>query len=610
MTDYDATAYFRLSYTVNRENESDSIKNQKKLVEDYLANHPDIRLVSERVDDGYSGILFDRPAFQEMMQDIYDGKINCVIVKDLSRLGREYIETGRYLRQIFPAYGVRFIAINDGIDTANEHMGDDLSISMKNIINDAYCHDISVKTRSALLAKRKNGDYVGACPIYGYQKSEENKNRLVVDPNTFHVVQDIFRQKIAGASAKRIADGLNALGILSPMAYKTSHGLPHPKHGFADKPDSKWSATTILRILQDETYTGVLIQGRQGTYNHKIKEVITKPAHEWIRTENAHEPIIHKSDFDLVQQIIRLDTRTTPYGDKVYLFSGILICGCCGSCMTRKTNTYKGRKYIYYYCPTGKKNGCTHPAMLREDELVECVLDSLQAHIANVISLDELLAHVDEDAFAHELIAGYKGELAELEAQLAQVQRFKTTLYENFVGGILDKHEYRELKGSYAKRVNELKAATQKLHLEMEKVKDNRSECQKWVQHFKEFSALTELDRQAVITLIQSIRVISKTELSITFRYQMEYEAAMEKLAQGRNRTQDRNTQTPQDGEKNDTQDRKKKSTHDSNKKNTQDSNRNNTQDGKKTQHRETFPLLPATVHLDAKAKKAAKEAV
>ena len=175
MTDYDATAYFRLSYTVNRENESDSIKNQKKLVEDYLANHPDIRLVSERVDDGYSGILFDRPAFQEMMQDIYDGKINCVIVKDLSRLGREYIETGRYLRQIFPAYGVRFIAINDGIDTANEHIGDDLSISMKNIINDAYCHDISVKTRSALLAKRKNGDYVGACPIYAMRSTEKTQ---------------------------------------------------------------------------------------------------------------------------------------------------------------------------------------------------------------------------------------------------------------------------------------------------------------------------------------------------------------------------------------------------------------------------------------------------
>lgn len=139
MPKYQATEYLRLSYTVDRENESDSIANQKKLIEDFLKSNPDIELVSERVDDGYSGILFDRPAFQEMMNDIMDGKINCVIVKDLSRLGREYIETGRYLRQIFPAYGVRFIAITDGIDTANEHIGDDLNISMKNIIKNTGC---------------------------------------------------------------------------------------------------------------------------------------------------------------------------------------------------------------------------------------------------------------------------------------------------------------------------------------------------------------------------------------------------------------------------------------------------------------------------------------
>lgn len=161
MAKYDATAYLRLSYTADQSEESDSITNQKKLVEDFVAAHPDITLVNERVDDGYSGVLFDRPAFQEMMQDITQGTINCVIVKDLSRLGREYIETGRYLRQIFPAYGVRFIAINDGIDTANEHNGDDLNISLKNLLNDTYCRDISVKTRSALLSKRKNGEYVG-----------------------------------------------------------------------------------------------------------------------------------------------------------------------------------------------------------------------------------------------------------------------------------------------------------------------------------------------------------------------------------------------------------------------------------------------------------------
>ena len=315
MPKFQAAAYLRLSYTENRENESDSIANQKKLIEDYVKGRPDIELVSEKVDDGYSGILFDRPAFQEMMQDITEGRVNCVIVKDLSRLGREYIETGRYLRRIFPAYGVRFIAINDNIDTAHEHAGDDLSISMKNIINDAYCHDISVKTRSALAVKRRNGDYVGACPVYGYRKSEENRNRLVVDEYAARVVRDIFRARIDGRSAKKIADELNALGVLSPLAYKVNRGLPHPTGGFADRKDAKWSATTVIRILQDEIYTGTLVQGRRGTVNHKIKDVVKRPAEEWVRVENAHDPIIRKADFDLVQSIMKLDTRTTSYGD-------------------------------------------------------------------------------------------------------------------------------------------------------------------------------------------------------------------------------------------------------------------------------------------------------
>ena len=397
MPKFEATAYLRLSYTENHENESDSIANQKKLIEDYVKGHPDIELVSEKVDDGYSGILFDRPAFQEMMQDIMEGRVNCVIVKDLSRLGREYIETGRYLRRIFPAYGVRFIAINDNIDTAHEHAGDDLNISMKNLINDAYCHDISVKTRSALEVKRKKGDYVGACPVYGYRKSAENRNQLVVDEYAARVVRDIFRAKIDGRSAKRIADELNALGVLSPLAYKISRGLPHPKGGFADRPDAKWSATTVIRILQDEIYTGTLVQGRQGTYNHKLRNVIQKPDEEWIRVENAHEAIIRKRDFDLVQHIMGLDTRTAPEGEKVYLFSGLLVCGCCGARMTRKTNTVGGKKYIYYHCPTGKKHGCTHPVMLREDDLIQCVLASVQAHIKNVVSVDELLNGISEE---------------------------------------------------------------------------------------------------------------------------------------------------------------------------------------------------------------------
>ena len=534
MSKYRATDYLRLSYTENHENESDSIANQKKLIEDYVKEHPDIELVSEKVDDGYSGILFDRPAFQEMMQDIIEGKINCVIVKDLSRLGREYIETGRYLRRIFPAYGVRFIAINDNIDTAHEHAGDDLNISMKNLINDAYCHDISVKTRSALEVKRKKGDYVGACPVYGYRKSAENRNQLVVDEYAARVVRDIFRAKIDGRSAKRIADELNALGVLSPLAYKISRGLPHPKGGFADRPDAKWSATTVIRILQDEIYTGTLVQGRQGTYNHKLRNVIQKPDEEWIRVENAHEAIIRKRDFDLVQHIMGLDTRTAPEGEKVYLFSGLLVCGCCGARMTRKTNTVGGKKYIYYHCPTGKKHGCTHPVMLREDDLTQCVLASVQAHIKNVVSVDELLNSISEETINRELVAGCKAQIAENRAQLEQIGVFKAGLYENFVKGMLDKAEYKSLRDGYTERMEELRSAIDQLRQEMERVTDRTSERQKWAQQFREFSNMTELDRRAVVTLIQSIRIISKTELKITFRYQMEYDAALQKLSQAR----------------------------------------------------------------------------
>ena len=534
MSKYRATDYLRLSYTENHENESDSIANQKKLIEDYVKEHPDIELVSEKVDDGYSGILFDRPAFQEMMQDIMDGKVNCVIVKDLSRLGREYIETGRYLRRIFPAYGVRFIAINDNIDTAHEHAGDDLNISMKNLINDACCHDISVKTRSALEVKRKKGDYVGACPVYGYRKSEENRNQLVVDEYAARVVRDIFRAKIDGRSAKRIADELNALGVLSPLAYKISRGLPHPKGGFADRPDAKWSATTVIRILQDEIYTGTLVQGRQGTYNHKLRNVIQKPDEEWIRVKDAHEAIIRKRDFDLVQHIMGLDTRTAPEGEKVYLFSGLLVCGCCGARMTRKTNTVGGKKYIYYHCPTGKKHGCTHPVMLREDDLIQCVLASVQAHIKNVVSVDDLLNSISEETINRELVAGCKAQIAENRVQLEQIGVFKAGLYENFVKGMLDKAEYKSLRDGYTERMEELRSAIDQLRQEMERVTDRTSERQKWAQQFREFSNMTELDRRAVVTLIQSIRIISKTELKITFRYQMEYDAALQKLSQAR----------------------------------------------------------------------------
>ena len=531
MAKYKATAYIRLSYTDDRSSESDSVANQRKLIENFVERNPDIEVVSYKVDDGYSGIIFDRPAFKEMMQDVTNGEINCVIVKDLSRLGREYIETGRYLRKVFPAYGVRFIAITDNIDTAQENNGDDLTVSVKNIMNEAYCRDISVKTRTALDVKRRNGDFVGAFTVYGYMKSEDNKNLLVPDPYASRVVQNIFQMRLEGSSALRIANELNRLGILSPLAYKKNHSLPYAKNGYADSEDCKWSATTIIRILQDETYTGTLVQGKQGTSNYKIKQMERKPESEWIRIPDAHEPLVTKQDFDLVQRIRGLDTRTSPKQDTVYLFSGVLICGCCGSRMTRKTNRVNGKEYHYYYCPTGKKHGCTNPVMLKESKLIDCVQESLKAYIQNVASLETLLNSIDQSSINQALAKEYTAHISENERRLDQAQAYKSRLYENLVEGMITKEEYASYKVKYTRQAEEIKASIAALKEKLTDVLENRSERNRWITHFTQFESMGTLDRKALIHMVQSIRVQGKNELDIRFNYKDEYEKALRLIA-------------------------------------------------------------------------------
>ena len=287
----------------------------------------------------------------------------------------------------------------------------------------------------------------------------------------------------------------------------------------------------MIRILADETYTGVLLQGRQETPNHKLKNLVRKPVGEWARTENAHEPIIRRQEFELVKMISGLDTRTAPQGEEVYLFSGILICGCCGGHMTRKINTVKGKKYIYYYCPTGKKKGCPRPVMVKESDLAECVLHSTQAYIQNVVRLNELLDSINEEQLDRAEIAKLKAQIADNEARMDQTRRFKSTLYENFVGGMIEKDEYRDLKARYKAQMEQAQEAIDQLREEMERVTDNTSVRQRWAQHFKQFCAMTTLDRRAVIALIQSVKVRGKTEFDISFRFELEYETAKNRLS-------------------------------------------------------------------------------
>ncbi len=508
MKKFKAVMYVRLSNSDDLKNneESNSITNQKKLIEEYVLRKPDIELVSEKVDDGYSGIVFERPAFNEMISEIEKGVINCVIVKDLSRFGREYIETGRYLQRVFPALGVRFIAINDNIDTFKENSANDsLLTSFKSIINDSYCRDISIKTRTALEAKRLKGDYLSPSAKYGYLKSKENKNKLVIDEYASRIVKDIYRMKIDGYSAMNIAKKMNELGVLSPIEYKKQKGLPYSKGGFGDKVDAKWSATSIIRILSDEIYIGNLIQGKQTTLNYKLNKLIEKQESEWVRVENTHEPIISKEVFDIVKKLMLLDTRTAPQSKSLYLFSGILICGYCGNRMTRKIVKVKDKKYIYYVCPITKKQGCDSE-MIREDKLIECVFYSLKAQIEQVI-INNI---TDEQRECHKAYQNNEAIVVN-KNKIEELNIYKSKLYENLIDGLLTKDEYKKFKKSYDIEIDEMEK-------NIDKLKENTEKNIK-MEWYEDFIENKKLSRKIVSTLISSIIIENKNMIKINYNF-------------------------------------------------------------------------------------------
>jgi DNA invertase Pin-like site-specific DNA recombinase len=303
---YHAAIYVRLSKEDGDKEESDSIGNQKELISRFLASKPEICIEETFVDDGFSGADFLRPSFQKMLLKLKSGEINCVVVKDLSRFGRNFIETGRFLSTIFPALGVRFIAINDSIDSAGERSAADnqVIIPVRNLINDAYLRDISIKVRSQLEVKRRKGDFIGSFPMYGYLRDPDDRHKLIIDPVASETVLDIFHWKIEGMSQKGIADKLNAGGVLCPAEYKRFICGFRYSSGFQINSKALWSAVTVGRILRNESYIGSLVQGRRTTPNHKVKKVIEKPREDWAIVENHHPAIIDRDDFDVVTRLM------------------------------------------------------------------------------------------------------------------------------------------------------------------------------------------------------------------------------------------------------------------------------------------------------------------
>ena len=264
--------------------------------------------------------------------------------EDLSRFGRDYIDCGKYIEKLFPQLRVRFIAINDHYDTAEDHHSDSILIPFKNLINDSYSRDISVKVRSNLAVKRQQGEFIGNYAVYGYMKDPENKNHLIIDAYAAAVVRDIFRWKIEGFSPSSIADRLNKAGILSPMEYKKAQGSRF-ETTFKKTSVAEWSDVAVRRILKNEIYTGVMVQGKRTTPNYKTKTTVIKDKSEWIRIENTHEAIISRGDFELIQRLLKEDTRSGSMDTAVHPLCGRIFCADCGAPIIRKTVTTKKKTY-------------------------------------------------------------------------------------------------------------------------------------------------------------------------------------------------------------------------------------------------------------------------
>lgn len=519
---WNATLYLRLSRDDGDKEESNSITGQRELLRDYISQRPEFREYAVRVDDGFSGSTFERPSFQKMIEDVKAGRTDCIIVKDLSRFGRNYLDAGEYIEKIFPFLGVRFIAVNDNYDSlGDKKASDDLIIPFKNLINEAYCRDISVKIRSQLEIKRKNGQFLGSFAAFGYLKDEQNKNKLVVDQYAADIVRDIFKWKLEGVSPQDIADALNKLGVLSPMEYKCSLGMKFTT-SFKTNAKALWSAGTVIRVLKNPIYTGVLVQGKETTPSYKVHKRVTKDESEWSVIEDSHEAIISKIDFDSVQKVLKCDTRRSPGGKAVGLFSGMIFCGDCGASMVRKTVPAGEKKYVYYVCSAHKQDKSCSPHRIRDNALEEIVLDSLKQHISEVVDMSELLTITDTAPLRTAQAQKVQRQLDKKHEEYEKLQKLLMSLYENLTDGIIDREEYTRLKASFTARADEAEKQMDALREQLEDIHNHGTE-NAWMNEFIKRQGLTALDRAVVVALIDKILIHSNDVVEIIYRWQDEF---------------------------------------------------------------------------------------
>ncbi|PWJ48104.1 recombinase family protein [Faecalicatena contorta] len=519
---YYTALYTRLSDDDGVKGESDSIANQKKLIQEYLKDKPEFEIIDTYVDDGCTGTNFERPDFLRLLKDIETKRINCVIVKDLSRFGRNYVEVGRYIERVFPLMGIRFIAINDDFDSKYKDAADELIVPFKNLMNDAYSGDISKKVKSSLRVKKENGEFVGAFTAYGYTKSEEDRHKLEIDEEAKAVVRLIYSLKGDGLSDNAIANILNQRAIPSPMSYKKKKGSKY-KSGFSTTGLPKWWSKTVRRILDDETYLGVLEQGKTYSPNYKLQIRLNKKKEERTRVEKAHEAIISSQEYRDAKRFEEIDLKNGNGLAEPYLFSGILRCGDCGQSMVRKLVPKQGKKYSYYVCSAHKadKTVCsTHN--ISEDILREALLEIINKTVIALVEKNIFLKHYEKEAKAEYSICRLEKEIRHLEKEIEHYKDRKKSLWDDYDDEILSQQEYNRLRGVYESKITSYQMEIVKMQELIKGYAEHMEEVYEWLKHLAEYQNITELDRKVLLYLIDWIYIYKDKSIKVVFKYKDE----------------------------------------------------------------------------------------
>lgn len=529
-----AIAYYRLSKDDGKNHESDSIANQRVLIREYVKNQPNITLVDEAFDDGYTGTNYDRPGFQKVMDAVNAGTVNCVIVKDLSRLGREYVETGKYLEMVFPSMGIRFIAINDDVDSTKANSSNDILVPVKNIMNESYCRELSKKLRRQFKIQRSNGEYLGAFASYGYRKNPEDKHKLVIDEYAAEIVRAIFVLKLRGFSQQSIADYLNAECILPPAEYKKSQGLNY-KSGLKGSGKAVWRAYTVQNILTNPIYIGVLVQGKRGTPNYKIKQMRVRDEEQWCVNKDNHDAIIDEYTFESVQKVLKRDTRVAPNTDAVNPLSGLVFCADCGRSMVKRSVSRGNKKFHYYICSTNKKgDGCSSHNISIET-LENTVMRSIKNQINLVVEMKQLLEEVNHSEILSVKLKRIDLLIAEKNKEIDKQKDFRMKLYEALSDGLIERDEYDAMRKRSTATIEAGEAAVKKLDAERAEIVSQNTKNLTWLEQFARYQNYAKLSREIAVAFIDKVTVYEDKTVHIDFNYRDEiahYQEILKNISQ------------------------------------------------------------------------------